>query len=133
MDAAKTDADYMAVRQAYDAISSYKDSAAKVKMCEEKALEYRYQQATEILEQAKTEYALNDAIDLFQSISGWKNSDDMVKKCEEKIEILENIEQQRLENEKQKAKLRLFILFIVTAFIVVGFIISLIAYDRYSK
>ena len=84
---AKTDKDFGSVKSIYAKIQNFKDSAEKIKACEEKALEYLYTQTVNLMSAARDEIEFTKAAKLFENLKDYKDSAKKATECLEKAEI----------------------------------------------
>lgn len=98
MNGAQTEDAYLIAAGFFNAIGTYKDSAALAQECREKA---ECARKNEIYSRAKRLMQSDDhtkirlAIPLFESVSGWKDADALAQQCVEQIEKLKEEQAER--------------------------------------
>ena len=101
-------------------IPGYKDSAACLSTCLERAENMRkdaiYSYAILKRRGATQLYELKRAMEEFQSISEWKDSEEQILLCQQKIEEMKQQEERQARTEKKVAIVSLFVLSIVIVF-----------------
>lgn len=101
-------------------IPEYKDSAACLSTCLERAENMRkdtiYSYAILNCRRATQLYELKHAMEKFQSISEWKDSKEQILLCQRKIEEMKQQEERQARTEKKVTIVSLFVLSIVIVF-----------------
>lgn len=83
---AKTEKDYQDLIPSFKALGKYKDSAQKVRECEEKAVLCKYNHAIQLKEKAKTEKDFLEAKAEFDSMGSYSDSVSLSAICKDKAE-----------------------------------------------
>lgn len=102
---AKTDKDFGSVKSIYAKIQNFKDSAEKIKACEEKALEYLYTQTVNLMSAARDEIEFTKAAKLFENLKDYKDSAELIKQCRARIEEIEAEELAKEQERKRQEQL----------------------------
>lgn len=84
MQAAKDTASFEKAANLFESIRTHRDSASLAKICHERACEYQYERARNIMSIAKSANDYEKAAALFDGIEGMKDSAALARKCRER-------------------------------------------------
>lgn len=89
MNKAKNDLIFIQAKEMFVSLKGFKDSENKAQECEEKALEYLYNQALNSMKNAGNEVQYRKVKSQFLSIKNYKDSERKAEECEEKAQECE--------------------------------------------
>lgn len=127
---AKTEQEFLTIKQNFDSISFYSDSKEKAKICMEKSViakkEAAYNKAVTLMSSKSINKIAdyNKAIELFKSVDGYKDSEAKISECDKLIDAEK--EKQKAANAKTKKILKIAIPSAVAVAIVLILLFTLI-------
>ena len=125
MQAAKSSADYQAVKSRFAALGDFGDAAQRAEECAQKVAEIQEQEeydrklssylTAEKLMKNGTQHDLEEAADKFRSLSGFKDADELREKCLAKAQEIKSQEKQERQRQQEAAAKKKKLTFIGTA------------------